>query len=173
MTAVANTPYTAAQHNLYSRDNLNETAPAKATTVGSLFTGNGVNSIVERIPSGASVTASVATTSSSYTDLTGSPGPAITMVTGTSALIWIAAAIQHSVADKPGYASCAVSGASTIAASDAWAITAPSRLIDNRLSSIHRFTGLTPGSNTFTMKYRSFDTSSCAFANREVFGIPL
>lgn len=172
MTAVANTTFTAAQFNQYVRDNLLMTAPALSTTVGSLFTGNGVNQIAERIPDGAIVSSSQSTGSTSYTDLL-TTGPQITMVTGTSALIWIGSALQHSTLDVPCFASCSVSGATTLAANDAWAIANPSRLADSRMSSLHRFSGLNPGSNTFTMKYRSFNSNLAWFANREIFGIPL
>lgn len=170
-TAVANTAYTAAQHNQYVRDNLNMTAPALATTVGSIFTGNGVNAIAERIPAGAIVLTSQSTTSTSYTDLLTS-GPAITMVTGTSALIFFSAAMQHNTADIATWMSVAVSGATTVGASDTWGIANPSRLTDSRPGTMHRFSGLTPGSNTFTAKYR-VPSGTGFFGNREIFGIPL
>lgn len=172
MTAVANTAFTAAQFNTHVRDNLNQTAPALATAAGTLFVGNGVNAIVQRTPTGDTVTASVSTASTTYTDLSGSAGPAITMVTGAQAFIWIACAIQNDTADKYGYMSVAVSGATTVAASDQWGMANPSRLVDSRLSVGHLFTGLTPGSNVFTAKYRT-QSNNCSFANREIMGIPL
>jgi hypothetical protein len=55
MTAVANSTFTAAQFNQYVRDNLNETAPAKATSAGSYFVADGVNSIAERTPNGVGI----------------------------------------------------------------------------------------------------------------------
>lgn len=48
MTAVASTAFTAAQFNTHVRDNLNETAPAKATTSGRLIVTAGPNSIAEQ-----------------------------------------------------------------------------------------------------------------------------
>ena len=48
LTAVANTPLTAAQWNASVRDNFNETAPAKATVGGRIFASTGPNTIAER-----------------------------------------------------------------------------------------------------------------------------
>lgn len=50
MTAVANTEFTAVQFNTHIRDNLLETAPAKAVNPGSYFAVSGTNSIAERTP---------------------------------------------------------------------------------------------------------------------------
>ena len=54
MTAVANAVFTAAQFNTHVRDNLLETAPAKATTTGGYFVATGTNTIVQRVASVAS-----------------------------------------------------------------------------------------------------------------------
>ena len=53
MTAVANTVFTAAQFNQHVRDNLNETAPAKATASGGYFVATGVNAIAQRFADSA------------------------------------------------------------------------------------------------------------------------
>jgi hypothetical protein len=171
MTAVANTAFTAAQFNTHIRDNLNETAVAKATAANNLFVSTGANALAERVPSSHTVSTSQSTTSTSYTDLA-TTGPTFTVTTGTKALIWFAAAVQHNTTDIACFASVAVSGATTVAASDAWCIANPSRLTDSRLASLHMFTGLTAGSNTFTMKYR-VPSGTGNFANREIVGIPL
>ena len=68
----------------------------------------------------ATVATSETTTSSSYTDLTTS-GPAVTLTTGTKALVIITAQLVNNSNNK-SYASYAVSGSSTIAASDAVAM---------------------------------------------------
>src|SRR3546814_19340432 len=70
MTAVANTVFTAAQFNQHVRDNLNETAPAKATAAGGYFVATGVNAIAQRIADGNTDTNTGTTTSTTYTDLT-------------------------------------------------------------------------------------------------------
>lgn len=71
MTAVANEIWTAAQYNTYVRDNLLETAPAKATTgnIGAVFFNDTGNHIVERPFVTNYLTTSESTTSTSYTAL--------------------------------------------------------------------------------------------------------
>jgi hypothetical protein len=63
----------------------------------------------------------------------------------------------NSASGNTGYMSVAVSGASTVAASDNWAISYKSQAASDGvgISVAHRFTGLTAGSNTFTAKYRT------------------
>ena len=99
------------------------------------------------------------TTSTSYTDLATS-GPAVTVTTGTKALVIVTAMCRNAIvgaAASRAYMSYAVSGASTVAASDETAIkigsgsTTPS--LDCRFSAASLVT-LTAGSNTFTAKYR-------------------
>jgi hypothetical protein len=173
MTAVANTVFTAAQFNTHIRDNLNETAPAKATAAGTLFVGAGVNSIAERVPSTNAVTTSESTGSTSYTDVT-TPGPAVTVTTGTKAIVIVTSLVQNSTSGQNAYASYAVSGASAISATDdrAVLITAAATNQTLRASSAYMETGLTAGSNTFTMKYRVTGGTG-SFQNRRITVIPL
>lgn len=73
-------------------------------------------------------------------------------------------------------ASFAVSGASTIAVSDDWAMYASGQTASNsnRWTTCHRVTGLTPGSNTFTMKYAAGASGSTGtFARRNIIVLPL
>lgn len=49
MTAVSGAAFTAAQFNTHVRDNLLETAPAKATTANGLFVATGLHSIEEQV----------------------------------------------------------------------------------------------------------------------------
>ena len=173
MTAVANTVFTAAQFNTHVRDNLNETAPAKATTAGSLFVASGVNSIAERIPSTASVATSEMTASTSYTDVA-TPGPAVTATTGTRAIVAVTSLVQNSTPGENSYASYAVSGASAIAATDDRAVLITAAAINQtlRAAAVYMETGLTAGSNTFTMKYRVTGGTG-SFQNRRLVVIPL
>lgn len=158
MTAVANTAFTAAQFNTYVRDNLLETAPAKATVSGSLIVGNGLNSIAERIPSNQFITTAETTSSTSYTDLA-TTGPSITVTTGTKVLIALGAAISRTSASATGSVrmSVATSGATTLSASDASCLAKIGWVDGNEsitASKVIMITGLTAGSNTFTAKYR-------------------
>jgi hypothetical protein len=173
MTAVANTVFTAAQFNTHVRDNLNETAPAKATTAGTIFVASGANSIAERVPSTAAVTTSETTTGTGYGDLT-TPGPAVTVTTGTKAIVMVASLVQNSTAGQNSYASYAVTGASAISATDdrAVLITAAATNQTLRASAVYMETGLTAGSNTFTMKYRVTGGTG-SFQNRRITVIPL
>ena len=101
MTAVAGSVFTAAQFNTFVRDLLNETAPAKATTPGSHFVATGTNQIAERIPAQASVNTSESTASTTFVNLT-TPGPSVTVTTGSSALIVMSAEIHNGTASEAG-----------------------------------------------------------------------
>lgn len=173
MTAVAGATFTAAQFNQYVRDNLNQTAPALATTASQLFVSTGANAIATRVPSTATVTTSESTTTTSYTDLA-TAGPSITVTCGTIAMVWFAASQANNVADHACLTSVEVSGASSVTASDNWAILSDGVTAGNfiRYGMAHAFTGLTAGSNTFKMKYRAGSTTA-SFQFRELLVLPL
>ena len=123
-------------------------------------------------PQTASVETSQNTASTTYTDLT-TAGPAVTLETGTVALVTISATVGEVTNDAGTiYASFAVSGATTIAASDANGILFQVlNVAGNPQASIartFRITGLTAGSNTFTMKYRISAGSSVSYAARNI-----
>ena len=174
MTAVANTALTAAQWNAHVRDNFLETSPAKATASGQMFVATGTNAIAARTPSGATVATSQTTTSTAYVDLT-TAGPIVTVTTGTKAIVSIAANMDTNTTANPVYASYAVSGATTIAANDAWCILrdAITQVNPNRWGVTHFVDTLNPGSNTFTMKYKSTTSTTATFLNRTIVVIPL
>lgn len=169
MTAVAGATFTAAQFNQFVRDDLNETAPAKATAAGQIFVSTAANAIAARVPDTAAVVTSQTTASTSYTDLA-TVGPTVTSTTGTAALVMFGAQISNSGANSSRM-SVAVSGASTVAANDQWAaINVGTSAL--RIVSFHFFTGLTAGSNTFTAKY-DVSAGTGTFVNRELAVIPL
>jgi hypothetical protein len=97
------------------------------------------------------------TASTTYVDL--ATVTSVTVTTGTSAFcVWHAAGVN--AASLAGvYVSVAVSGATTVAASDTIAnyLQTPSSSLGIYfpIHSGHIFTGLTAGSNTFTIKYRT------------------
>jgi hypothetical protein len=112
------------------------------------------------------------TTSSSYTDLTTS-GPAVTLTTGTKALVIVSFEGTNRAANRSAWMSFAVSGATTVAATDTNALKITQSTLDwepFRASSATLVTGLTAGSNTFTAKYRSDTITTCTadFAYREI-----
>lgn len=173
MTAVANSTFTAAQFNANVRDNLNETAPAKATAASQIPVSTGINAITMRSPTSARVDTTQSTTSTSYTNLA-TPGPAVTVETGPMALVWFAAKISNDTSNSLTKCSVAVTGATSISANDQWMLSTDGHTGDNfnRHSMAHLFTGLTPGNNTFTIRY-AVGSNTGSFRLREILVLPL
>lgn len=171
MTAVSGSVFTAAQFNQFVRDNLNETAPAKATTAGAHFAVSGANEIVERLAVTDVVTTSQDTTSTSYTDLA-TVGPDVTADTGPQALVIVRGAISNSGTGSSRM-SYAVSGASSVVAADAQCVGVFGTAGTGALASdVSLITGLTPGSNTFTAQYR-VSSGTGTFSTRRITVFPL
>jgi hypothetical protein len=108
------------------------------------------------------------TTSTTYTaTLSGSPGtnPSVTLSTGTTALISFAM-LGNTTANLL-LASVAVSGAGTVAASDSYRVQTylPT---DTSLSWSVVISGLTAGTNTFTLQYRNNVGGTVTVANRSL-----
>lgn len=173
MTAVANSVFTASQFNQFVRDNLNETAPAKATQVSSHFVGNGLNSIIERVAQVANVSTGETTASTSYADLA-TAGPSVTTDTGTLALVFIRCAMDNTGANNGTFMSWDVSGATSFAASDNQAINTAGLAASSRvrLGSMYLISSLTGGSNTFTAKYK-VTAGTGTFLTRQIAVFPL
>ena len=112
------------------------------------------------------------TTSTSYTDLATSQ--AVTLTTGTKALVIITAGMYNTSANLYVNMSFAVSGASSVAASDDNCL----RLgymgagVSHRASSVAVLTGLTAGSNTFTAKFKT-QAGTSGFNQRYLFVMDL
>lgn len=104
---------------------------------------------------GAYVGTSQTTTSTTYTALT-TAGPSVTVTTGTSALVWVGATMNNTTVGNYTLMSYAVTGSSSIAASDdrAFYRGQPDASIDLSAGLLTLITGLTAGSNTFTALYR-------------------
>ena len=135
------------------------------------------------LPSSAPVSASARVdtqqrrTSDQYGDLTTS-GPEVTITTGTKALVIISAFMGDTAENGTvGYMSYAVSGATTIAASDNVCIASQvvngSSSLRYRQSAVSRLSTLNAGSNTFTAKYRSSAAAGFGFQGREICVIDL
>jgi hypothetical protein len=114
----------------------------------------------------ASVLTTQTTTSTSYADLA-TVGPTVTLTTGTKALVMYGAFMTNTSAGPNISASVAVSGATTLAASDDWRVFFDVSLATYgaSLSRAVLFTTLTAGSNTFTMKYKT-SSATAQFTNR-------
>lgn len=123
-----------------------------ALTASPTFTGNLVWSGATLRASVAEVATEQTTTSASFTDLA-TVGPEVTVTTGTKALVTISCYSRNSGASAQN-ASFAVSGATTVAASDTVGTfgTGTTNIWQSRT---YLITGLTAGSNTFTMKYNT------------------
>jgi len=120
-------------------------------------------------PVSADVATLETTTSTTYTDLPTS-GPAVTLslVSGQSCRVTIRARSYHSAGGSQGAAfSFAVSGASTLAASDANG-TENDGTVGLTLMADTVFTATSTGSHTFTMKYRVVAGGTGSFVNRRI-----
>lgn len=157
LTAVANVALTAAQWNASVRDNLNETAPALATTVGRTFVVDATNSLLEVSNNGSTYTGggTDTTNSNTYTTLTG--GPALTITTTTKASILQTCRCGMDTAGSRCFYSHAVSGASTIAANDNTAVMMDAHSVARQITmaALALQSSLTAGSNTFTANFRT------------------
>lgn len=173
MTAVTNAVFTASQFNTHIRDNLLETAPAKAVLATSLFVTDGANTLDERRPEAAIVSASETTTSTSFTDLA-TTGPSVTVSTGTAALVFLSAQISNNTTGNISLMSYDVTGASTTAASDTFGIMLQAGGANQFVRAGHALihSGLTEGSNIFTAKYRVTATTG-TFVDRRINVVPL
>ena len=94
------------------------------------------------------------TTSATFTDLA-TAGPAVTVTTGTKALVIIAGQIQNDTISQQPQMGFAVSGATTLAADATRALTLYMATANVHIEASYAYIveGLTAGSNTFTAKY--------------------
>lgn len=176
MTFAANSVLTAAQMNTHLRDNLLETEAAKVTQAGSMLVAAAHNRLVERKPATARVATTETTTLTGFTDLT-TPGPTVTVETGTRCLLFVSSSMMvGGVSDRGAVVGIAISGATSREASDC-----PIQLnydgitLDNRLrfGTSGLLDDLTPGDNTFTLKYSSGSGQLATFLDRFIAALPL
>ncbi len=171
LTAVSNTALTASQWNASMRDNMLETPAAKFTVASQLFVSTGANAGAVRVPSMGVVATLETTASTTYTDLATAGPNSGGIITGPKALVGLHCYSNHASTGVPALMSFAVSGASTIAAADAFAIgmEGPNGC---RVGSLQMIDTLTPGNNTFTAKYRTI-SGTATFQARRISVIPL
>lgn len=143
------------------------------TDVLSIYNGSAWVTIT---PQSATVNTSQTVASASYNDLA-TVGPQVTIQTGTKALVTISG-IAESSFNNYMWMSFAVSGATTIAASDDngsyFREISATGGMGGSISRTLLITSLNVGSNTFTMKYRGTSTNAVSYRNRSitVVGIP-
>lgn len=172
MTAIAGSVFTAAQWNTYIRDNLMETEVGRAQTVSGYLVSSGYNQLSERTAQTAFPNSTVTTTETSYADPEEAPGPAITAITDTHAIVGVYGA-GRTTGGTAAWISYAVEGASSIEPSDGFAVQFHTVTNDSwRGSAVNMITGLTPGSNTFTVKYRVSTSGTGTFSSVRLTVIP-
>ena len=153
------------------------TAPTvPAATGGETFIPTGIITIYNGsvwvcvTPVSALQTATGTTTSASYTaTLSGSPGtnPSVTLVTGTTALLHISSSLYNTTQGSGANAavSVAVSGAGVVAAAEKWGLALANAAIA-RMTVTSVISGLTAGTNTFTLQYLRTVSGTGEFSNR-------
>lgn len=126
----------------------------------------------------ATVATSQTTSSTSYADLA-TTGPAATATIGANGLALVAITVSGGVSTATGEGwrvGFAVSGATTVAAADARSLGVLQQDAANnqvRFSAVFLVTGLTAGSNVFTLKYKALGTTTGTFADRTISVVPL
>lgn len=111
------------------------------------------------------------TGSLAYTDtLGGTPGtnPSVTLATGTTALVCVAALCSNNAIAGGAIVSVAVSGATTLAASNDYAANYDNSTANYVITLAQTFviTGLTAGTNTFTLNYSLNNAANTATFQR-------
>jgi hypothetical protein len=113
------------------------------------------------------------TPSTSFTNLT-TPGPAVTVTTGTQAIVAVYARLANNTAGAANYMSWEVSGASAISPTANKSYMYESGAANDQIHSCAIFlqTGLTAGSNVFTAKYQ-VSAGTGTFEHRRIMVVPL
>ena len=154
-TFTSGAPLTAAQLNLFLRDNIVLEYPALATAAGQTFANVGSHKIATRQITNAVNTATQIISQTDYTG--GANGPALTVTTGMMALAFWAARLAHQVSnDAQMFSSLMVTGDTEMDLTDGEAQIVDGQPVTQYCRSMqaYLFHTLTPGSNTFTMTYR-------------------
>ncbi|MFJ9413033.1 hypothetical protein ACIRPT_02565 [Streptomyces sp. NPDC101227] len=175
LTWTPNQVLTAAQLNTHLRDNMLETEAAKATGGGGYFVATGANAIAERQAAHAETTASSTTTATTYGNLADGINTSVTVTTGPQCLILWGCHMQASTTTSITQCSITWSGASAGSADDSYAAY---RKLQNYSAYPAQFmhhlwvTGMTPGSTTFTLKYRILNGGTGTFSTRRIAVFP-
>ena len=142
-----------------------DTNLVKAYNGSAWFTVNPISNV-----DSARVLTDQSTSSTTFTDLA-TAGPAVTLTTGTSALVLVIAGYVNTSSVGPACSmSFAVSGATTIAASADYqaALSADSGYNASSISMLTKLTTLTAGTNTFTAKYKMTSAGTGSFQSRSI-----
>ena len=155
VTAVAGVKLTAAQWNASVRDNLLETAPAKATTAGRHIVTSGPLQIAERAILDDIINTTGTRTSTSYGNLTGGgTGPTVTVTTGPALMVFMNARMEPSNTAAV-WTSFAISGATSDSAIDERALLLQGVGGDSQRMGCTSLNAVNAGSNTVQMQYKA------------------
>jgi hypothetical protein len=114
------------------------------------------------------------TTSTSYTGL--ATAQSVTVTTGTKVLVIVSGYIFPQGSGNAGYISYAISGATTTAVSDTWALVTEidsNNDVDQMGASYVSYQTVTAGSNTFTLQFKTNGGGTTNFKNRQIIVIDL
>jgi hypothetical protein len=114
------------------------------------------------------------TTSNSYTGL--ATAQSVTVTTGTKVLVIVSAYTYPQGTGCAGYVSYAISGATTRAVSDSWALITEvdgNNDVDQNGASYVSYQTVTAGSNTFTLQFRTNGGGTTNFRYRQIIVIDL
>lgn len=149
------------------KDNINETAPAKATTEGYWFiAGSSANTINQRAILESSILTQESSTRTTYGNLA-TTGPTVTITTGSQAIVSITAQMFQAGGDNI-YMSYAVSGATTAASSDTRSLAFQAGANDAIRATATTLHSLTGGSNVFKAEYKNSAATSGTWDDRLV-----
>lgn len=160
--------------NTYLTANLDTSAPALAEYENSYFVSSGENSVAERRMGYDEVNANESTSSTTFTDLD-TVGPRVTVTTGSGgAVVWLCADLNNAnnsalVAIASVEITGAAGGDSNAAADNDRAVYTQNTA---QFQNIIFYDGLTPGENTFTMKYSVSGAGTCFFRWRRMMVMP-
>jgi hypothetical protein len=170
---VSGNALTAAQLNILGAD-LNETAVGKASAAGQYFVATAANTLVARAMQFDLYTGggTDTTNSTSYTALTG--GASAGSTSGAKMLIFHGASMGNDTAGSRSLASFAVSGATTIAATDSVGVAVDCSGANRitKCGQTYLLTGLNLGVNSATSSFR-VTSGIGAFIVRHVGTMPL
>lgn len=174
MTAVAGTPFTAAQWNIHIRDNLNHCAPAIATTAARWIATTGFNSLAERAPMAELFATSDTMTDTSYGDLD-RVGPSVAVTSGVRAIVSIGGSISNSTAGWGGRIAVGVTGAATFEPIDGNSFYVESGNVSDAFKGTWTTvfdSGMAAGDLVFCCKYRAVGGATASFSDRLIAVIP-
>jgi hypothetical protein len=149
-------------------------------TVGQILTAALLNAISADLvdlnsrttPTAALIATAQGNTSTTYADLAVPAGPKVTVTTGTTAIVVASANMfNNGGSTQDLWFSWDITGATTVPAADQWGCrmgNVPPAINGLRASTVWMATGLTPGINTFTMKYRSSGGLAANWNDRQI-----